>query len=149
MKQDRIWIVVADGARAQIFLNSGPGTGLTPAMQYALLADNRSSGEIDSDRPGRSFDSAGSGRHAMEPPTDAHRHEQMSFALDVARLLEGKCGEKLFEKILIIAAPKMLGYLRAAFGEQTKNMIIGEISKDLTKLSVTDLKGHLGDLIKL
>lgn len=149
MKHDRIWIVVADGSRAQIFLNSGPGTGLLPAMQHALVADNRPSGSISSDRPGRTFDSAGSGRHAMEPSTDPHRHAQMSFAHDLAELLDEKRKKKVFEQILIIAAPRMLGDLRLALKEETKKLVIGEIDKDLTKLSVKDLTSHLENTIKL
>lgn len=149
MKHDRIWIIVADGSRAQIFLNSGPGTGLVPAMEYALVADNRPSGSISSDRPGRAFDSAGSGRHAMEPSSDPHRHAQLSLAHDVAELLEKKSTEKAFEQILIVAAPKMLGDLRSALREETKKLVIGEINKDLTKLSVNDLSSHLEDMIRL
>lgn len=149
MKHDRIWIVVADGSRAQIFLNSGPGTGLVPAMQHALVADNRPSGSISSDRPGRTFDSAGSGRHAMEPSTDPHRHAQISFAHDVAELLEKEGKAKAFEQILIIAAPRMLGDLRSALGEETKKLVIGELDKDLTKLSINDLSSHLEDMVKL
>lgn len=149
MKHDRTWIVVADGSRAQIFLNEGPGTGLKSALHHALVADNRPSGDISSDRPGRSFDSAGGGRHAMQPPTDPHRHAQTSFAHDIAKLLEENYNKHNYERIFIAAAPRMLGDLRAALGNNLKNRIVGEINKDLSKLTVPDLKTHLGDLIKL
>ena len=149
MKYDRTWIVVADGARAQIFLNEGPGTGLKPALHHALVADNRPSGEISSDRPGRSFDSAGAGRHAMQPSTDPHRHAQTSFAHDIANLLEENYNNHKFERIFIAAAPRMLGDLRAALGNNLKNQIVGEINKDLSKLKVPDLTTHLEGLIKL
>ena len=63
MKYKNTWVVVADGARAQFFCNKGPVTGLESALPLALVADNRPSGEISSDRPGRVFDIAGQGRH--------------------------------------------------------------------------------------
>ncbi len=149
MKHDRTWIVVADGSRAQIFLNEGPGTGLVPALNHALVADNRSSGDISSDRPGRTFDSAGAGRHAMPPSTDPHRHAQLSFAHDVAGVLEENRHKQAYVSLFIVAAPKMLGDLRAALGGQTKKLIKGEHAKDLTKLAVHDLTTHLSKLIKL
>ncbi len=149
MKHDRTWIVIADGSRAQIFLNEGPGSGLVPALNHALVADNRSSGKISSDRPGRTFDSAGTGRHAMSPSTDPHRHAQISFAHDIANVLEENRHKQAFDLLFIVAAPKMLGDLRAAFGDQTKKLIKGELAKDLTKLAVHDLTTHLGELIKL
>ncbi len=149
MRYNRTWIVVADGARAQIFLNNGSGTGLEPALPQALVADNRPSGDITSDRPGRSFDSAGKGRHSMQPSSDPHKYEQTSFAHDIARLLNEKRLQKEYDKIVIVAAPRMLGALRLALDAPTRRLVIDEIDKDLTKLSVGDLASHLGELIKL
>jgi len=149
MKYKKTWVVVADGARARIFLNSGPGTGLESALAQALIADNRSSGEIASDRPGRSFDSSGKGRHAMQPGTDPHKYEQTVFARDIARMLEEKHEQKEYDQIIIVAAPEMLGALRLALNAPTSQVVIGEINKDLTKLPVDDLASRLGDLIKL
>jgi len=149
MKHNKTWIIVADGARARVFLNSGPGTGLKSALSQALVADNRPSGEIGSDRPGRSFDSAGQGRHAMQPSSDPHKHEQKAFAHDIAKLLEEKRVQKAYDQVVIIAAPKMLGELRLALSTPTSQLVIGEIDKDLTKLPVDELSGHLDELIKL
>ncbi|MGH8613607.1 MAG: host attachment protein [Gammaproteobacteria bacterium] len=42
--------------------------------------------DLTSERPGRSFDSHG--RHAMEPETDAKRHEAKVFAKEVAERIE-------------------------------------------------------------
>lgn len=43
----------------------------------------------------------------------------------------------------------MLGDLRLALGEEIKKLVISEIDKDLTKLSVNDLSSHLEDTIRL
>jgi len=149
MKHNKTWIIVADGARAQVFLNSGPGSGLEPALSQALVADNRPSGDIASDRPGRSFDSAGEGRHAMQPGSDPHKYEQIVFAHDIAKLLGENRTKKAFDQLIIVAAPKMLGALRLALDSATSQLVIGEINKDLTKLPVNELSDHLNSLIKL
>jgi len=149
MKHKKTWIIVADGARAQVFINSGPGSGLESALPQALVADNRPSGDIGSDRPGRSFDSAGQGRHSMQPSSDPHQYAQAEFARDIAKLLEEKRGQKAYDQIIIIAAPKMLGELRSALDPSTSRLVVGEIDKDLTKLAVEDLSPHLDELIRL
>jgi len=149
MKHKKTWIIVADGARAQVFVNSGHGSGLESALPQALVADNRPSGDIGSDRPGRSFDSAGQGRHAMQPNSDPHQYAQAEFARDIAKLLEEKRGQKAYDQIIIIAAPRMLGELRNALDASTSRLVIGEIDKDLTKLPVGDLSTHLDELIRL
>lgn len=149
MKYDKTWIIIADGSRARVFLNEGPGSGLAPALNHVLVADNRPSGDISSDRPGRTFDSVGAGRHAMPPTTDPHRHAQSSFAHDIANVLEENRNKQVFERLIIVAAPKMLGDLRAVLGDQTRKLIKAELAKDLTKLAVHDLNAHLSELIKL
>lgn len=149
MKRSRTWVVVADGARAQVFLNSGPKTGLKSALPQALVADNRPSGELVSDRSGRSFDSTGQGRHAMEQSSDPHEHQQKIFALEIAKLLDQKRNEKAYDQIIIVATPKMLGTMRQALNKATSQLVVGEINKDLTKSSVDELSAHLDDLIKL
>jgi len=149
MKHQKIWIVVADGGRAQFFCNNGPGSGLEPALSQALVADNRPSRDIASDRPGRTFNSVGKGRHSVQPSTDPHEYEQELFARAIAKLLAKKCVQKEFDKIILIAAPKMLGALRFALDPITSRLVIGEIDKNLTKFPPGDLAQYLGEFIKL
>jgi protein required for attachment to host cells len=149
MKSKNTWIVVADGARAQIFVTKGPGTGLEAALPQALEADNRPSGQIARDRPGRTFDSAGVGRHAVQPSTDPHRNSQITFAGDISKILEQQHRKNAFDQLIIIAAPKTLGDLRAAFAENIRKLVYAEIDKDLTKLTIHELAGRLGDVIRI
>jgi len=149
MKNNSVWIVVADGARAQVFVNKGQGAGLKSALPHALIADNRPSGDIAADRPGRAFDSTGSGRHAMQPSTDPHRHQQKTFAKTIATMLDDQHNKKAFDQLIIVAAPRMLGDLRDALAEPIRQLVFAEIDKDLTKLPVDDLTKHLGKVLKL
>ena len=149
MKNLSVWIVVADGARTQVFVNNGQGTGLKSALPHALISDNRPSGELATDRPGRAFDSAGPGRHAMQPSTDPQRHQQKTFAKEIAKMLDEQHSKKAFDQLIIVAAPRMLGDLRDALTQQIRQLVIGEVDKDLTKLSVNDLTKHLGKVFKL
>ena len=105
MKPTRTWIVVADGARFGIYENLGPGKGLRELPEEAAEQADPPSREMGTDQPGRSFDSAGQGRHAM--------------------------------------APKALGYLRAALDPQTARLVVGEIDKDLTASTATQIGKHV------
>jgi protein required for attachment to host cells len=80
MKPTRSWIVVADGAKARIFENHGPGKGLSARPEEEMHRALPPSRDIASDKPGRSHDRNGPGRHAMEPPTDAHREDKRRYA---------------------------------------------------------------------
>lgn len=143
MKKRVTWFLVGDGARARIYANDGPGKGLKPALGYALIANNKPSREIGSDSPGRTFASAGTDRHAMEPATDPHRHEQREFARKIADLLDEQQRRKAFDRLVISAAPQMLGDLRNALPQQVRDKVHDEINKDYSKANQQDLEKHL------
>ena len=147
MKCKTIWIAVADGARARIFRSNAGGTRIEPALDFELVADRRPSRELVTDRPGRTKDRAAHGRHAMEPSTDPHVHEQRAFALKIAGLLDEHRKKNDFDGLIIVAPPKMLGYLREAMPDPLRRMVRKEEPKDLTRLGPTELPARLARLV--
>ena len=85
----------------------------------------------------------------MEPPTDPHRHEQRMFARSVARLLEEKRMKNAFDRLIVVAPPKALGDMRAEFSKNVSELVTDELNKDLTKVAIHELPGHLQDFIRL
>jgi protein required for attachment to host cells len=137
------WIVIADGARARVIEQDRESRAFKPAFEQEFFGQPAQSREIASDRPGRSFDSAGEGRHAMEPPTDPQRHAKYEFAGELARHLQKAAAEHRFERLLLIAAPKTLGDLRELLPEAVRKKIVAELDKDRTKVPTRDLADHL------
>jgi len=147
MSRPITWILVADGSRARLFVRA-PDGGLSPALDQELIGTNLPSREIASDRPGRTFDSGGQGRHAKEPPTDPTRHAQASFAREIVQLLDDKRKAHGFDRMVAIAPPRFLGELRAVMSPQLRNLVAAEIAKDLTKSAPHELQDHLTKLLR-
>ncbi len=145
----KTWIVIADGARARIFLNEGPGTGLVTALDRDLTGNNLSSHEIGSDRPGVTFSSAGPGRHALAPHTDPHEHEKHEFIKLVVKEIETGFNARAFEQLILVAPPRALGDLRAGLSPPISRLVKSELHKDLTHLTPHQLGEHLTDVIKV
>ena len=139
MKPIKTCILVADGAHARFYLNDGPGRGISELKKYAKDIDLKASRDIDADRPGRSFDSGGQGRHAMESPTDSQRHAKDEFARSLAEQLNSAMTAGEYDRLILIAAPATLGTLRQHLSKQASDNIHGEIAKDLTQASETDI----------
>ena len=137
------WVVVADGARARIYRNEGPGKGLVAEPNMSMTGDRRHAVEIMADRPGRSFDSHGQGRHAMEPVTDPREVVERQFAADLVAELETAAGAGSFDRLVLAAAPRALGDLRALMSKGLAEKIAAELPKDLTRVPSTDLPKHL------
>ena len=87
IKSNRTWILVADGARAHVVVNDGPGKGLQSLPGSDIRHDLLPTREIGTDRPGRSQESVGGARHAIAPRVDFHQQQKAQFARAIARKL--------------------------------------------------------------
>jgi protein required for attachment to host cells len=143
------WIVIADGARARVFAHAGPGKGLQAVLDNESADARAHIGDIVSDRAGRTFDSAGEGRHGYEPPVDPKREAQLAFARSLARALEDGLNRHRFERLVIAAPPRALGDLRACLSKAVAAAVVHELPKDLTNLPDHALADHLGEVVRL
>jgi len=147
MKPTTTWILIADAARAQIYANHGPGKGIEAVEGAEFDADHRPTRDILSDRPGRTYESAGVSRHAISPHHDPHRELKREFAARLAAVLDQRLAEKVYDRVILVAPPATLGDLREALSRHVRAVLYAEIDKDLTKTPVTELPAHLGAVL--
>ena len=147
MKPIRTWVLIADGARARILQNDGPGKGLHEVEGCVFHGDHAATHDIMSDREGRSHASVGPGRSAIEAHSDPHRELKKRFAHQLADVLASRLRSKAYDRLVIVAAPSALGDLRAAISEQVRAKVTGEVAKDLTKTPDGEVAGHLKDVL--
>lgn len=144
-----IWIVTADAGRAIGWSVGNGRRGKEPLRLFELESNIEESREIGSDRPGRSFDSHGEGRHAMEPPTDPKRHSAENFARDIISALQTHLKEGRFKRLVLAAPPVMLGDLRRLMPDALAATLIAERDKDLTNTPADKLLAHFDDIVGL
>lgn len=149
MKPIRTWVLIADAARARVFENTGKGTGLTLVQDMTLDAEVLPSHELGADRPGRSFDSVGSGRHAMESPSDLNREQKRHFARRIAVAIADRQARRSFDRLMLVAPPVTMGDLRTALPDKVKTVVTGEVVADLTNTPISELPAHLAAHITL
>jgi protein required for attachment to host cells len=147
MKQIITWFLVANGTEARLFRSTGPGQGVEPVSGEIMRGPNLPDREIMSDRPGRTFDSAGQGRHAMEPRTDPALVEKRRFTHGLAETLNAALEREEFDRLVLAAPPKILGQLREDLSKSVRAKVEAELSKDLTHLPVTDIEARLSAVI--
>ena len=148
MKKTVTYILVADGARARLYANHGVGKGLQPVSGATHRADlHHHDRDILADRPGRTFNSVGQGRSAMEPQTEWHRFEKHKFAREMAKVLDAAAANKAFDRLILVAPPATLGDLRTELADATRKMVTAELPKDLTRHAEQELPQHLGTVL--
>jgi protein required for attachment to host cells len=149
MKPIVSWVLIADGARARILENRGPGKGLQPVEGMVFERDLPPSREILTDRPGRSFESQGAARHAIENTSDPHRELKRAFAKRLCQLLESKLKEGAFQRLVLVAPPVTMGDLRQSLPAQVQGAVVGEVVEDLTKVPNDRVPRHLEKVLAI
>jgi protein required for attachment to host cells len=138
-----MWVLVADSGRARVFSADSPIGELQEVQSFTNPEARLQEQELLSDRPGRSFDSAGEGRHAMGSTVEPKEQEAIRFAKQIGDYLEKGRIEFKFEHLVIVAAPKFLGLLRDNISPQVKDLITLTVDKNLVDLKPSELRARL------
>lgn len=149
MKTTRTWILIADGGRARVLENPGPGKGARQVDGLMFEADLPPTHDIVADRQGRSFESSDSTRHPLTPPSDPRERLKHDFLAGLVETLSQRLDAGAYDKLLVVAPPSALGELRKLLPAKLQAVLAGEIGKDLTKTPDHDLAPHLADVLKL
>jgi protein required for attachment to host cells len=136
-------VFIGDGRKALFLRNAGDDKVVDLRTERVFAEDNPSTHEQGTDRPGRGFASAGTGRRSAMEETDWHHLEEHRFIERVAKALEGVVRERSVPAIVIAAPPKALADLRTALHADVKAKIVAEFSKDLTQYPVDEIQRHL------
>ena len=75
--------------------------------------------------------------------TDWHDIEKHRFARAVASALNSLLQQSRAEQVVIVAPPRTLADLRRSFSPAVEKLIVAEIAKDLTGLTVSDISQYL------
>ncbi|MDE2375809.1 host attachment family protein [Bradyrhizobium sp.] len=134
------FVFVGDGRKALFLRNEGNEKFPNLKTEQVFEDDNPPTHEQGSDRPGRL--GKASGRSAVEP-VDWHDLEEHRFAHRVAAAMEKVVRERRAPALVVVAPPRTLADLRAAFHADVKAVIVAEIHKDLTRHPVGDIEKHL------
>ena len=137
------WILVANRSHARLLESIWPDKSLKRLQDIPHPQGQLKNSDINSDRPGRSFDSVGQGRHAMSTKQEPVEHIAQKFALDLAELLNEGRMIKAYDKLVLIAEPKFLGFLRLALDKNTAYLVTQSVDKDLLEVRDEELYKYL------
>jgi protein required for attachment to host cells len=132
-------VLVGDGQKALFLRNKGNALRVVLEVERILAQDNPATREQGTDRPGRLAASAGIAKSALEE-ADWHHLAKERFADEIADALYRRAHDGLFDKLVIIAPPKVLGSLRRAFHAEVTDRIVGEIPKELTSHPISEIE---------
>jgi protein required for attachment to host cells len=138
-----IWILVANQAEARIY--SAPRLPGSLTLLYTLLNEEGAAHTRDlvTDGPGRVHDRMGSGRHSMEPDTSVKEEQRRRFVKEMVNKLEAAHMQGEFKRLVLLAAPAVLGVIRKTVTGNLAETVIREIPKDVIGQSVDKIQTQL------
>jgi protein required for attachment to host cells len=136
------WVVVADQSKARIFTVEDPAGPLLELASMDNPHGREREQQLASDRPGRSFDSSGQGRHAMGTSVEPTEQETIRFARQIADHLQDACHQGRCKELLLVAGPHLLGVLRKQLNTP-ENIKVSAIDKNLGQYDARDIRSHL------
>jgi protein required for attachment to host cells len=132
-------IAACSGSGARFWRSDARGSDWSLLKEFRHAAGTQREAEFASDRPGRSFDSFGSGRHSMSKTHSGRDQDEMRFADEVAEFLNRGVLNGDFLKIILFSDPTFLGLLRGRLSATTSNSVVFEAPKNLTYLEPSEI----------
>ncbi|WP_347337438.1 host attachment family protein [Bradyrhizobium jicamae] len=132
-------MLIGDGRKALFLRNKGTPQRLHLEVEQVLEQENPATREQGTDRPGRSIQSVGAARSAMEQ-ADWHYLAEERFAGTIAEALYRLAHGNRFDKLVVVAPAKVLGNLRQAFHAEVTERIVAEVAKELTSHPIPEIE---------
>jgi protein required for attachment to host cells len=143
MRTNKTWVIVAENSRARIFAMDAINLPLRELDDLTNPEGRLQERELVSDRPGRTFDSQGAGRHSKAPSVEKSRQVSIEFARILSRSIEEGRVQGQFERLILIAPPRFLGALRQQLDKSTHRLITKEIQKNIVREDEAAIRDEL------
>ncbi len=120
-----------DGAAARAYLYERGKKRLTPLPGFPMAGQKKPE---FSDKRARVFQSFSDQRSAAEPQTDPEKELERQFVAGVAKKLEGLKAKSAFDRLIVAASPRALGYWRETAGKALAAVVKKELASDYAHL---------------
>lgn len=138
-----IWILVANQAEARIYsADRIPGNlVLKGTMTHTEGAAHAR--DLTSDAPGRAYNRTGPARHSVDQEAGVKEEERRKFVKEIVGRLQTAHLRGEFERLVLLAAPAVLGVIRKTLSGDLVKTVIKEIPKDVVRQGVDKVHTQL------
>jgi len=139
------WVVVCDGRKALILENAGDEKFINLRPKEVREHPDAPTREQGASPPGRSFQSVGRARSAVEQ-TDWHDEAERGFLRALVERLNAAVEAGETEAVTMIASPRALGMIRPVYSTVLRQKIVQEVPKDLVNRTTDEIERAIQDL---
>lgn len=141
------WVLVADSEKALFLENTTDAQNPNLKVRRKDEQENPSDREQSANRPGRFNDGPSVHRSAVDD-TDWHQLAKERFASDLADRLYKMAHKGKFDRLVLVAAPEVLGELRKNLHKEVADCVVGEVAKNLTNHETSKIEGMVKEALE-
>jgi protein required for attachment to host cells len=139
-----VTILVCDATKALLLRNAGDVAQPELQVDAHLQSPPRDDAVDNGGSPGRRFDGGsaaitGTSRSAMEA-ADPEAKQAEAFAGNLVSTLNNRHQSTPIGGLIIVAPPSFLGMIRQKMNEDLRELIRGEVAKDLAEMPVSEIQ---------
>ncbi len=131
-KNERTWIVIADGGQARILVSETGTVGLQQLTHGIFSDPHLSTQQIVTDRQPSVRRPKSETSHAIGPKTDPHKERKIQFINELLIHIEQAAQNGSFDHLVIVAPPFILGEFRKDMSPKLQKLVHAELSHDYT-----------------
>lgn len=136
------WILIANSSEAKLYATQNINNEWQMVNEWQHPQSREKDSDLVSDKPGR-FHSRAFNRGAYEDTSDPKQVEADNFANQLATMLNEGRNTNQYQKLIIAATPHFHGLLNKHCNSHVATMIILQLEKDYTKLTLPEIKKHI------
>jgi protein required for attachment to host cells len=139
------WIVICDGGKALLLENVGSRFHPVLKTRDVMEQESLPSRRLGASAPGRTQKGM-TGRRAAMDETDLHDRVEEEFLRSVGAKLDRQIGERNIRALVLVAPARAMGTLRSALSDTARQLVSGELVRDLVNMPVHEIECNLTDL---
>jgi protein required for attachment to host cells len=141
------WVLVADTSRARFFAVDKAASPLKEIRDLTYPEARLHEGDLVTDKGGRDRNSSTGGAHGLGTES-AHKQDGAErFAQQVCSALESARNGGELDKLYVVAAPTFLGLLRKHQSPALRQLVAGELDKNLATQDAAVIRKQLPDFL--
>lgn len=141
------YVLIADGEKALLLENVGDADYPHLRVARKEVQENPATREQGASPPGRFNDGPNVHRSAVEE-TDWHRLAKERFADDLAEMLYKRVHAGRIDRLVLVAAPMVLGALRGKLHKEVAGRVVAEIDKTLTNHPIDEVEKLVAEAVR-
>ena len=143
-------IVVADTARAKLFMLEKPGEAMRHLGSLTNPYTGKHDRDIGADAPGRVMSRAGNStrRTALQPQRSHKQHAVEQFARLLAERIKQDAKADPHDLFMLVIAPRFLAEVRAHLPATLQRRIVREVKRDLVDMPRGELRARVATALR-